>query len=132
VTDWQDVGSAVELERAGRLVARVKGREIGVLQDGPRLHAVRNRCPHHGGPLALGRVREREAGRRPGEYTTPRARVLRCPWHGWEFDLTSGRSISNPHRMRVRTYEVTIEVDKDETVEAYPVTSEDGLIVLHV
>jgi len=34
--------------------------------------------------------------------------------------------------MRVRTYEVTIEPDEDPSVEAYPVTIEDGLIVLHV
>jgi hypothetical protein len=54
--------------------------------------------------------------------------ILRCLWHGWEFDLTSGRSIFNPHRMRVRTYEVTIEADEDEAVEAYPVTVEDGVV----
>ena len=44
----------------------------------------------------------------------------------------SGRSIFNPHRTRVRTYEVTIEPGEDPAVEAYPVTVEDGVIVLHV
>jgi len=56
---------------------------------------------------------------------------LRCPWHGWEFDITSGRSIFNPHRVRVRTYAVIVEPD-DPAVETYPVTVEDGLIALHV
>jgi len=58
--------------------------------------------------------------------------ILRCPWHGWEFDILSGRSICNPHRVRVRTYEVTIQDNEDPSVEAYPVTIEEGLIVPHV
>jgi 3-phenylpropionate/trans-cinnamate dioxygenase ferredoxin subunit len=74
----------------------------------------------------------------PGEYVWAReGEILRCPWHGWEFDITTGRSIFNPHRMRVRTYEVTVEAaddsgdDEDERVETYPVTVEDGLVILH-
>ena len=70
---------------------------------------------------------------KPGEYRWGReGEILRCPWHGWEFDITSGRSIFNPHRVRVRTYEVTVEPDDDPVVETYPVTVEGGLIVLHV
>src|SRR3712207_7376101 len=51
-----------------------------------------------------------------------------------EFDITTGRSIFNPHRLRVRTYEVTVEPaeEEDESVETYPVTVEDGLVILHV
>jgi len=70
---------------------------------------------------------------KPGEYRWGReGEVLRCPWHGWEFDITSGRSIFNPHRVRVRTYEVTVEPDDDPAVETYPVTVEDGVIVLYI
>jgi len=75
----------------------------------------------------------------PGEYRWGReGEILRCPWHGWEFDITSGRSIFNPHRTRVKTYEVTVEAKEssaegeDESVETYPVTIELGLIVLHL
>lgn len=105
MTEWCDVGALEELERDGRLVARVGGREIGVvLADGaPR--ALRNRCPHHGGPLCLGAVRERESGT-PGRYDRSGQQVLRCPWHGWEFDLESGRCLDDP-AMRVAVYPVT-------------------------
>jgi nitrite reductase (NADH) small subunit len=95
VSEWHDVGPAVELERAGRLVARVGGREIGVVCADERVYAIRNRCPHHGGPLALGLVRERETGR-PGHYGPGGGRVLRCPWHGWEFDLETGTCLEEP------------------------------------
>jgi 3-phenylpropionate/trans-cinnamate dioxygenase ferredoxin subunit len=71
---------------------------------------------------------------RPGEYVWARdGEILRCPWHGWEFDITTGRSIFNPHKTRVRAYEVTVEPDSaEESVETFPVTVEDGLVVLHV
>jgi 3-phenylpropionate/trans-cinnamate dioxygenase ferredoxin subunit len=62
--------------------------------------------------------------------------ILRCPWHGWEFDIKTGRSIFNPHRMRVKAYDVTVEhpedIEEDESVETFQVSVEDGLIVLHV
>ncbi len=104
MTGWHDVGSAADLERAGRLVARVDGREVGVLLDraGGGVHGVRNRCPHHGAPLCLGRIRERERGG-PGEYELSGRRVLRCPWHGWEFDLETGACLDEPS-LRVATY----------------------------
>ncbi len=36
--------------------------------------------------------------------------MLRCPWHGWEFDLKSGVGLYDPYKHeRVATYEVTVE-----------------------
>ena len=43
-------------------------------------------------------------------------RVIRCPWHGWEFDLETGRSLLEPERFGLKVY---------------PVTVEDGVVVLH-
>lgn len=102
-----DVGALADLEREGRLIARVGRRELGVLEADGRLHALRNRCPHHGGPLCLGTVRERETGL-PGRYEPSGQTVLRCPWHGWEFDLESGRCLDDP-AMRVAVYGVRVE-----------------------
>jgi 3-phenylpropionate/trans-cinnamate dioxygenase ferredoxin subunit len=64
--------------------------------------AVRNRCPHHGAPLCRGQVLERIGGA-PGRYALSGREVLRCPWHGWEFDLETGRSLDEPS-MRVAVY----------------------------
>jgi 3-phenylpropionate/trans-cinnamate dioxygenase ferredoxin subunit len=72
---------------------------------------------------------------RPGEYRWVRdGEILRCPWHGWEFDLTTGRSVFNPHRLRVRRYDVTIgapPVD-DPQVETYALSVQDDLVLLHL
>jgi 3-phenylpropionate/trans-cinnamate dioxygenase ferredoxin subunit len=46
----------------------------------------------------------------PGEITYTRTReILTCAWHGWEFDIRTGRSWCDPERLRVRRYEVSVE-----------------------
>jgi nitrite reductase/ring-hydroxylating ferredoxin subunit len=107
--DWHDVGALDELRGAGGVVVRIGGREIGVLADPVTgdVHAVRNRCPHHGAPLCRGTLRTRLEGA-PGGYALGDRRVLACPWHGWEFDLASGRCIDDA-RMRVATYPVRVD-----------------------
>jgi nitrite reductase/ring-hydroxylating ferredoxin subunit len=34
-------------------------------------------------------------------------RILRCPWHQWEYDLTTGQNVADPQK-RVRTYQVDV------------------------
>lgn len=88
----------------------LEGRSIGVFNVGGELFAVRNACPHQGGPLCQGVLSGRAAPGRPGEYRyVRRGEILRCPWHGWEFDIRTGRSEFDPTGTRVRTYPVRIE-----------------------
>jgi 3-phenylpropionate/trans-cinnamate dioxygenase ferredoxin subunit len=108
LAEWVDVGAAADLERDGRVVARVNGREVGVVvePDGTP-HGIRNRCPHHGGPLCLGRVGDRVEGD-PGVYELTGRRTLRCPWHGWEFELETGFCPDEP-ALRVAVYAARVE-----------------------
>jgi nitrite reductase/ring-hydroxylating ferredoxin subunit len=99
---WRDIGSVAELEREGRVVARVDGREVGVVASGEELYGVRNRCPHHGGPLCLGTIEKRLVGK-PGAYGISGITVLRCPWHGWQFDPATGACLDDP-ALRVAVY----------------------------
>ena len=126
---------ASELPPGQRKLVEIGNRSIGVFNVGGAFYAVRNRCPHHGAPLCLGLVKGLVLGPRPYEYEVVReGEILRCPWHGWEFDLTNGQSIFNPHRVRVKSYEVTVEApdDEDPSIETYPVTVEQEVVVLHV
>ena len=109
MSEWNDVGAVEELELSGHVVTRVGAREVGVVRDPAdgSLHGVRNRCPHHGGPLCLGTVRERVTGS-PGRYELEGRRVLRCPWHGWEFDLETGVCLDEPS-LRAAVYDVRVE-----------------------
>ncbi len=126
------VARVSELPPGERKIVEVEGRSIGVFNVHGDYYALRNICPHQGAPLCLGDVMGTAAPSRPGEYLWEReGEILRCPWHGWEFDLKTGRSIFNPHKMRVRSYEVSVDGGQDESVETYPLSVEDGLVVLH-
>jgi 3-phenylpropionate/trans-cinnamate dioxygenase ferredoxin subunit len=73
--------------------------------------AVRDRCSHQGAQLSNGRIEPLVIGNEPGTHELAETFVLRCPWHGFEFDLDTGRCIADPERQRVRIYPVTIEGD---------------------
>jgi nitrite reductase/ring-hydroxylating ferredoxin subunit len=130
------VGPVSEIAPGGRKIVDVAGRSIGVFNVDGTFYALRNTCPHQGAPLCLGSVKGTAEQSRPGEYVWGReGRILRCPWHGWEFDLATGRSVFNPHRTRVRSYPVTVEdatAESEERVETYAVAVDDGLVILHV
>jgi 3-phenylpropionate/trans-cinnamate dioxygenase ferredoxin subunit len=127
-----------ELPVGSRRVVEVHGRSIGVFNIGGEFFALRNSCPHQAAPLCLGRIMGTTFAEKPFELSYGReGEIIKCPWHGWEFDIKTGRSVFNPHRVRVRTYEVTVEPAGDEdaedpSVDTYPVTVEDGLVILHV
>jgi nitrite reductase (NADH) small subunit len=129
------VARVSELPPGERKIVQVNGRSIGVFNVEGSYYALRNACPHQGAPLCLGSVHGTAAASKPGEYRWEReGRVLRCPWHGWEFDITTGRSIFNPHKTRVRRYEVAVQNggDEDDRVETYATSVEDGLVVLNL
>ena len=74
---------------------------------------------------------------RPGEYAYNEAKdILRCPWHGWEFDIKTGQSVFNPHRMRVKSYDVKVEfgheIEDDPSIESFRVEVEEEFVVLYV
>lgn len=83
---------------------------IGVFNVDGRYYGLLNYCPHRGGPLCLGRVTGLvEAGTAPYEITWSRAgQFVRCPWHGIEFEIATGRSIALP-AMAVRSYPVKVK-----------------------
>ena len=122
-----------ELPPGERKIIEVEGRSIGVFNIKNSLYAVRNSCPHQGAPLCLGKVKGTMKSSKPHTYNyVMDEQVLVCPWHCWEFDITNGRSVFNPHRMRVKTYEVTLETEEDPSIETYQVTLEKDLVMLHV
>jgi nitrite reductase/ring-hydroxylating ferredoxin subunit len=107
------VGTVDEIPPDGRKIVEVQGRSIGVFNIGGEFYAIRNTCPHQGGALCEGRVTGFIMARAPGDYTyTRRGEIIRCPWHGWEFDIKTGQSWFDPVRTRVRTYAVTVETQQ--------------------
>ena len=91
---WVRVAERVDLDDGTPRSVVAGGREVAVWQHEGRLHALDNRCPHTGGPLALGRIEQ-------GQVV--------CPWHGARFALADGRPCGGPADRPVVTYAVRQE-----------------------
>ena len=112
-----EIGRAEEIPLGGRKIVQVGHLSIGVFRLADGFYALRNYCPHQGAELCKGTLHATHRPGAAGEFTPALAgRVLRCPWHGWEFDLETGRSLLEPKRVGLKTYRVT---------------QEDGQVVLH-
>lgn len=104
------VATVGEIPIGGRKVVEVAGRSIGIFNIEGEYFALRNTCPHQGAALCAGKLSGFVMASAPGQYTyTRRGEILRCPWHGWEFDVKTGQSWIDPEKTRVRTYAVSVE-----------------------
>ena len=133
------VARADEIAPGERKLVSVGGRSIGVFNVGGEYYALRNRCPHQGGPLCEGFQFAPLRAAAPGE---PYSRgdedaIIRCPWHGWEFDVRTGQSYCEPERIQVRSYPVEVAegqrvVQGPYVAETVPVTVEEQYVVVDV
>ena len=92
---------SVIVERVAIVVARTPEGDV---------HALRDACSHYGARLSRGTLRPMVLGTDVGEYQEASGRyVIRCPWHGYEFEITSGRCPADAEHERVRVYPVTVD-----------------------
>ena len=119
-----------------RRLAEVNGRAIVVFNLGGEFFALNNRCPHRGGSLFAGRQTGAVQSDEPGHYCYSRpGEIIRCPWHGWEFDIRTGQSWCDPTRVRARRYAVSVQpgtqlVAGPYVAETVPVTVENDYVVI--
>jgi 3-phenylpropionate/trans-cinnamate dioxygenase ferredoxin subunit len=108
------VGTTDEIKPGERKIVEIDGRSIGVFNVHGQYYAVRNQCPHAGARLCEGVLSGLVTASIPGEYRYLRSgEVLRCPWHGWEFDLKTGQSWIDPAHTRVRSYRTAVRTDDE-------------------
>jgi 3-phenylpropionate/trans-cinnamate dioxygenase ferredoxin subunit len=103
------VGRASEIPPGERRIVRARGRSYGVFNVDGSFHALLNHCPHQGGELCKGPLQTFVEADAPGQVRFERSQsFVQCPWHGWEFDVRTGRSYADPKRLRVRGYPVEV------------------------
>ncbi len=134
----EKIGYAVckvgELADGERVIMDINGRSVGVFNVGGEFYALRNMCPHEGAELCRGTITGMNLPGKVGEYEWVRdGEIIRCPWHGWEFDIKTGESIFNPHKVRVRSYEtcaIHASEGGEEGVDSYAVEVNDEDVVV--
>ena len=104
------VAAVAELPPGSRKLVRIGERPIVVFNIAGEYFALANTCPHQGASLHDGVLTGLVESTEPGEYRyTRRGEILRCPWHGWEFDVRTGKSWCKPSRIRLKDYAVRVE-----------------------
>ena len=67
------------------------------------IYVIDGICPHAGGPLGKGMLR---------------GNIVTCPWHGWSYEIRTGRLVQDP-KVGVSRHDVRI-VDGDVQVRLTP------------
>ena len=89
---------------------RVGALEIGVFNLEGSYYALPNICTHQFGPLCQGQVSGTVMARKETNFRkawVQEGKVLVCPWHGLEFDVTTGKCLAYP-RVKLRSYAVEV------------------------
>lgn len=89
------VASAADIPAGTGKVVEAGGKTLAVFNCDGTFYAVDNACKHRGGPLGEGSL--------SGTSVT-------CPWHGWEYDVTSGACAMDPS-ITVQTFSVKVQGD---------------------
>jgi len=101
--DWIPIAEASECPLGTSIERVADGRMVAIANVGGTLHAIDGLCPHQGGPLGTGELC---------------GAVLTCPWHGWQFDVTTGRHRVSAtvrqtvHEVRVRDGRIEVRLGR--------------------
>jgi nitrite reductase/ring-hydroxylating ferredoxin subunit len=87
------VTGRTEVKPGHGIVAEVNGKTLAVFNVDGTFHAINNICIHRGGPLGEGDLE---------------GSVVTCPWHGWQYNVTTGACVTNP-AAKVERYEMQVE-----------------------
>ena len=132
------VAPASEIAPGTSKIVSVAGRSIGIFNVNGEFYRADQPLPARR-RAAVHRLRPRPfTADRPGEYRLERhGEMLRCPWHGWEFDIKTGQSWCHPESVKARTYQV--EVVPGEALakgpfvaETVPVSVEQNYVVVEL
>jgi len=90
MSDWIEIGRIEDIPRLGSRVVKSKEGDIAIFRTAQdKIHALRDSCPHKGGPLSQGIVH--------GDQVT-------CPLHDWK----SGEAVA-PDEGCARSYRVRVK-----------------------
>ena len=132
------VAAAGEIAPGSSKLVTVKGREIALFNVGGQYFAFFNRCPHAGASLCAGKIVHPAAVTEPGTYRLAEDKLmLRCPWHGWQFDLKTGEAWCDPATLKARNYPAAVESGAALTkgpfvAETFPVAVDRDYVVIEM
>jgi nitrite reductase/ring-hydroxylating ferredoxin subunit len=101
---FERVAKVSEISAGAIKEVQVARQAFALANIGGEFYAIDNTCLHRGGPLGEGELR---------------GTIVTCPWHGWEYDVTTGKTVQNPNagvkcfKVEVRGDEVYVDPQSD-------------------
>ncbi len=92
MADFVKVATLSEVPEGSAKSVDVGGTPVALYNVGGSIHATSNTCPHKGGPLGEGSLE---------------GAVVTCPWHAFQYDVTTGACRTNP-ALSLACYPVTV------------------------
>ncbi len=91
---WHRVGPLAGFPENSMTLVDVAGHDLVVIHSPSGVHVIRNRCPHQAAPICGGMLTGTYLPSDPGvlRYGMENE-IIRCPWHGWEFDVRTGDAL---------------------------------------
>lgn len=93
MSKWVKAAKVQDVSEGTGVVSECAGKSIALFHVEGDFYAIDNTCPHKGGPLGEGELE---------------GCVVTCPWHAWEFNVTTGCNPDN-EKVEVKTYAVKVE-----------------------
>lgn len=81
MNEWVLVTTLTELPTGNSLEVVVADQIVALFNVAGTIFAMDGVCPHQGGPLGKGSVDDNGC--------------VTCPWHGWQFDIRTGKNMIN-------------------------------------
>ena len=91
--EFQTVARVADVPPGTLLAVEVGEQPIAIANVGGEFFATQGACLHLHGPLGEGRLT---------------GNVLSCPWHGWQYDVCTGKNEFD-HAIQLQTFEVKVE-----------------------
>ena len=132
------VAAASEILPGQRKLVNVRGRPILIFNLDGDYFGILDRCPHQGASLCKGQLVGLVESDRPGQYNfTRNNEIIRCAWHGWEFDIRTGKSRCEPEKIKATQYNINTKtgseiIEEDYEAETFDVAVEDNYVVVHL
>lgn len=105
------MGRVEELPPGTRRIVQASKVAIGVFNVGGQFYALPNHCVHQGGPVCEGKIGATVRATAASDWKLEWANdgeIIACPWHGLEFNLTTGRCLGR-RRGKLRQFPVRVE-----------------------
>lgn len=96
MAQWMRVAKVNDVAAGSAKEVMAGERVVALFNVGGQFHAMDGVCPHAGGPLGDGVLT---------------GSTITCPWHGWQFDVTTGKHCLN-QRIEHTRYPVKVEQDE--------------------